>query len=688
MKKFTKLSFLLFSFMLIGALGAKAQYQEIVSETTEDLTRAAMDACSFITYTTDGWQSGKTYCDVGKGDFVNMSKAARYIEVTVKNVESFNLTTQCSSTGRNYDVFVNGTLLSNIAHGATGCETELFQTNNTGEITIKIAGNTGSIYPVSIKLNPSTANVETYALTVTAENGTVVATNASGTVISDLTKIAENTEVTLTATPDHGYEFASWTGDATGTTNPATVEMTGDKAVTATFSALTERTVSLTTSGNCTDGVSAVATGHEDGKFYDGDEVTLTATESATCLFVKWSDGVTDATRTVTINGDLTLDAVFEADVTAPSLTSASPSGTLTLAPNATTGTQIVTLTFDEDVNVADASLILVNGVAADSPVATDNKITFNVAVTAGETYAITLGAGAVKDAAGNTNAAEITATSFSVEVCEMLTMETLPYTWDKESLPCWVTGPVSYNDDYKGSDNSCAGTKVIRINSGGGKADFNLPSCGTFSVTVSATGGRTFNLLVNGVQKETTGNVTKNECKKLSFDVNSCDPVVVTIENVGSGGATISAIDITESKCYTLTVNDCENGTITASPESETGYYLNGTEITLTAKADNGYEFGSWTDHAVAAEPLAFAATAETEATTTITMDGDKTVGATFVPAGTTSIDGSTASKAIVSVKLYSVTGIEVDEDATGVVIVKTTYEDGSVETTKKFVK
>jgi uncharacterized repeat protein (TIGR02543 family) len=44
-----------------------------------------------------------------------------------------------------------------------------------------------------------------------------------------------DTTATLTATPDRGYLFANWTGDATGTTNPLSVLMDADKTVGANF---------------------------------------------------------------------------------------------------------------------------------------------------------------------------------------------------------------------------------------------------------------------------------------------------------------------------------------------------------------------------------------------------------------------------------------------------------------------
>ena len=44
--------------------------------------------------------------------------------------------------------------------------------------------------------------------------------------------------VCLTATPSNLWRFASWTGDASGTSNPVSVWMTNDLAMTAVFEPL------------------------------------------------------------------------------------------------------------------------------------------------------------------------------------------------------------------------------------------------------------------------------------------------------------------------------------------------------------------------------------------------------------------------------------------------------------------
>jgi uncharacterized repeat protein (TIGR02543 family) len=49
----------------------------------------------------------------------------------------------------------------------------------------------------------------------------------------------QGTEVTLTANPAQGWQFDGWSGDLSGTQNPATITMNSDKNVTATFSEIT-----------------------------------------------------------------------------------------------------------------------------------------------------------------------------------------------------------------------------------------------------------------------------------------------------------------------------------------------------------------------------------------------------------------------------------------------------------------
>ncbi len=97
----------------------------------------------------------------------------------------------------------------------------------------------GSSNPVQITMNSDksvTANfiVLRYALTLTgspAGSGSV----AANPLPDGDGKYALGAVVTLTATPAAGFVLANWSGDASGSSNPTTVTMNGNKNVTANF---------------------------------------------------------------------------------------------------------------------------------------------------------------------------------------------------------------------------------------------------------------------------------------------------------------------------------------------------------------------------------------------------------------------------------------------------------------------
>jgi uncharacterized repeat protein (TIGR02543 family) len=68
-----------------------------------------------------------------------------------------------------------------------------------------------------------------------------ISTSGSGTVSKspDQATYTKGSTVSLTATPASGYQFAGWGGDASGTVNPLTLIMDGNKAITATFEVTT-----------------------------------------------------------------------------------------------------------------------------------------------------------------------------------------------------------------------------------------------------------------------------------------------------------------------------------------------------------------------------------------------------------------------------------------------------------------
>ena len=115
----------------------------------------------------------------------------------------------------------------------------------------------------------------------------------------------KGTEVILTPNPVAHHRFVNWTGDMTSTDNPLKFTIEGDVTLTANFEAIP--TYTITTSVNESD-MGSVTAG---GTYYEDTEVTLTATANAGYVFVQWSDGVTEETRTITATENVNLEAIF-----------------------------------------------------------------------------------------------------------------------------------------------------------------------------------------------------------------------------------------------------------------------------------------------------------------------------------------------------------------------------------------
>ncbi|MDO7852484.1 InlB B-repeat-containing protein [Hymenobacter convexus] len=158
------------------------------------------------------------------------------------------------------------------------------------------------------------------------------------------TSYASGTSVTLTATPAAGYTFSGWSGDATGTTNPLTISMTANKAITATFTAApTLYTLSVSTVGS-----GSVTKNPNQTSYASGTTVTLTATPASGYAFSGWSGGATGSTNplTVTMTANKTITATFTALPAQYTLTTTvAGSGTVTKNPNQTSYASGTTVT-------------------------------------------------------------------------------------------------------------------------------------------------------------------------------------------------------------------------------------------------------------------------------------------------------------------------------------------------------
>jgi hypothetical protein len=151
------------------------------------------------------------------------------------------------------------------------------------------------------------------------------------------------TQVKLTPIPDYGYKFSGWSGACNGT-GACTVTMTKSKSVTALFTPLPTKKLSVSLLGN---GKGTVSADPPDkfackysgcsGSYPVGTVVTLTATPDASSDFAGWSGACTSAgmnpTCTATLTKDLAAGAKFSKKVYNLAVTVVGTKGSVTAFP-------------------------------------------------------------------------------------------------------------------------------------------------------------------------------------------------------------------------------------------------------------------------------------------------------------------------------------------------------------------
>lgn len=113
---------------------------------------------------------------------------------------------------------------------------------------------------------------------------------------------AYNSHPTLKAIAKPGYELQAWSNGVTDT--EYTLHLTSDTTLVANFQ-IKRYNVDITSSND----VAGQVTGT--GIYSHGDTIIITATANYGYEFIKWSDGNTDATRTITVEANLALVAHF-----------------------------------------------------------------------------------------------------------------------------------------------------------------------------------------------------------------------------------------------------------------------------------------------------------------------------------------------------------------------------------------
>lgn len=193
---------------------------------------------------------------------------------------------------------VNGTVAKNpnLSLFDYGTIVQLTPTPSVGYSFTSWTGDaSGASNPLAVTMDANkviTANftLNSYSLNVTATNGSVAKS-------PNQSSYNHGTSVQLTATPNSGYTFSSWSGDATGSTNPLTVNMTSNKNITANFTPIVG---SLTLNVTAVNGV--VVKNPDLLGYVNGASVQLTATPNPGYTFTSWSGDATGSTNPLTVN--------------------------------------------------------------------------------------------------------------------------------------------------------------------------------------------------------------------------------------------------------------------------------------------------------------------------------------------------------------------------------------------------
>jgi hypothetical protein len=383
---------------------------------------------------------------------------------------------------------------------------------------------------------------------------------------------AEDTMVTLTATPDAGSTFGGWSGSGCSGTGTCVVTMDQAHAVTATFTLNPQHTLTVHKAGTGTGGVASSPVGIDCGLdcsnlYAEGQMITLTATPTFGSTFAGWSGGGCSGTGTCIVtmgNGDVDVTATF----------TLLPTHTLTVTKGGT-GTG----------SVASSPAGIDCGATCSNAFPETAQITLTATPSADSTFAGWSGGGC-----SGTGTCVVTMGTSDVGVTATFTLKTYTLTVTKAGSG---TGGVTSSP----SGISCGATCSASYDHGTG-----------MTLTATADTGSTFTgWSGEGCSGTGTCSVTMTQARSVTatFTQDAVPPAVthtltVTKAGSGTGGVTSSPSGI-----------NC-GGTCSATFNSPTS-------VTLTATPTGGSTFTGWSGDCSGT------------GTCTVTMSADHSVTATF---------------------------------------------------------
>jgi len=450
------------------------------------------------------------------------------------------------------------------------------------DISYDFAGNRRSL-PWDIGAYEYGAVIASYTVSITATNGSVAK-------VLDKDSYMHDESVTLTATPASGYRFVNWSGDLSGSSNPATLVMDGSKSVTALF-ASNVHTLTISATGG------TVTKSPDKASYEYGESVTLTASADAGYSFTGWSGAAsgTNSSVTITMDGDKSVTANFAA--ISYTLSIAAANGSVVANP------QKAGYSYGESVSlqaVPSTGYHFTGWSGSLSGSSNPASIVMNADKSVTAAFDV------------NTYTLTTSATNGSVVRNPQAASYTHGSTVSLQAVAAEGYQFAGWSGAVSGSTNP---VEIVMDSSKSVTAAFTV---NTYTLTTSATNGS----VVRSPESATythgsTVSVQAVAAEGYHFTgwsgavSGSSNPVSLVMDSSKSVTAAFAA------NAYTLSIS-ASNGTVTASPNQAT--YTHGEVVTLTAAPSTGYSFSSWSGDA-----------SGTAASTTVTMDGNKSVTAAF---------------------------------------------------------
>jgi pectate lyase len=286
-------------YLLNGSLGA-AGARTVVVNTQGPVDGISAGAVSFTGASQAVPGPAATSVDTSGADSISTgitsTAANSWIVDVVGSGNSGSFTASSGQTER-WDIAASGMTgaTSTKALGAAGATTLGWAHNGANRLAHSL-----------VALAPSGGGgPQTFTLTTNVSGSGTVTRNPNAS------SYASGTVVTLTATPAAGFQFSGWSGDLTGSANPATITMNSNKTVTATFTTVGGTgpfTLTITVNGTGT-----VTRSPNQATYPNNTVVTLTANAGAGFQFQGWSGNLAGSANpaTITMNSNKSVTATF-----------------------------------------------------------------------------------------------------------------------------------------------------------------------------------------------------------------------------------------------------------------------------------------------------------------------------------------------------------------------------------------